>query len=141
MSMTLADSLRLLGNIGNGMRLRGEDALTNEVAVGLRSLSLEGKLKAVWFHVPNETFIKGAHGILDVKKKHALGLINGAPDFVIAGEGKAVFIELKTPTGRQSDNQKVFEKWCAAKSVPYNICRSWGDVRSVLDTEGLIDSK
>lgn len=41
-----------------------------------------------------------------------MGLINGVADFVIVTSSKTIFVELKTEKGRQSDFQKLFQKWC-----------------------------
>jgi len=136
--MQLVDKLKLFCGIGSWKNLKGEDALTNSIALGLRALSIEDKLKAVWFHVPNENYIRGTAGMLDIRKKHSMGLINGAPDFVFAGKDKTLFIEVKTEKGRQSDSQKLFEDWCKSEGISYSIARTFDDVKEILTNHNLL---
>lgn len=117
---------------------KNEDALTNLVAKKLSALTAEGKLNAVWFHVPNETVVSGSKDFLRLRKKKALGLIPGAPDFVLVSNENAVFLELKTKKGRLSPAQEKFKKWCELLSVKYYVARSVDDLVIVLQTEGFV---
>ena len=127
--------LKILGKISNLPHLKGEDALTNIIAQYLRAMSLEGKLKGVWFHVPNESVVSEGNRVTDIlriKRKQAMGLINGAPDFVFVSAEKTIFIELKTKTGTLSEYQKLFREWCESEGITYTIARSLGDVIEIL---------
>ena len=127
--------LKILGKICNLPNLKGEDALTNVIAQYLRAMSLEGKLKGVWFHVPNESVVSEGNRVTDIlriKRKQAMGLINGAPDFVFVSTEKTIFIELKTKTGTLSEYQKLFREWCESDGITYTIARSLGDVIKIL---------
>jgi len=52
---------------------------------------------------------------------------------VFMGKRECFFIEVKTERGSQSEHQKLFQKWCESKEVPYYVCRSLDDVRAVLN--------
>lgn len=133
--------LKILGKISNLPHLKGEDALTNVIAQYLRAMSLEGKLKGVWFHVPNESVVSEGNRVTDIlriKRKQAMGLINGAPDFVFVSAEKTIFIELKTKTGTLSEYQKLFREWCESEGIIYTIARSLGDVISILTGNNFI---
>lgn len=56
--MEISTEFNLLSKITNARSLTGEDALTNKIAIELKALTLEGKLKGVWFHVPNESVVE-----------------------------------------------------------------------------------
>ena len=69
-------------------------------------------------------------------------LTPGAPDLVIAGERRAVMVELKRPAsrdlfgrkpkGRLSPEQKAFRDRCIVSGVDYMIASSWEDVQCML---------
>lgn len=129
------NKLRIFGNIKYLHKAKGEDALTNQVAIALTGYSLENKLKGVWFHVPNESVVsedKKQVDIIRIKRKQCMGLINGAPDFVFITKDKTIFIELKTETGRLSESQKDFKEWCHDEGIGYFIGRSVADVIDIL---------
>lgn len=45
--------------------------------------------------------------------------------------GMAVFLEVKTPKGAQSADQKLFEKRCALNNCEYHIIRSLDDIKKL----------
>ena len=69
-------------------------------------------------------------------------LTPGAPDLVIAGEKRAVMVELKRehsrdlfmkrPCGRLSPEQKMFKQRCVDAGVEYLVAYCWEDVQAVL---------
>ncbi len=136
--MILKELIILLQNIFYLRGAKGEDKLTNDIALELKAMTIEGKLKCVWFHVPNETKIKDKKDIVSLRKKTSLGLIPGAPDFVFLSQNKPICVELKTDKGRQSTNQKMFEIWCNDNQVPYYIARSVNEVKKILIEEKLL---
>lgn len=111
---------------------RGENLICLDIAMFLREQSLTNeKFPYVWFHVPNQfagTY-KGVFGAM----LSWMGRIAGVPDYVFMGKGQCFFIEVKTASGSQSEHQKLFQKWCESKEVPYYVCRSLDDVRNVLN--------
>lgn len=111
-----------------------EDDITVEFANSLRSLSLENKFKGIWVHVPNE--------VSDNKNKIfglnllAKGKIPGMADFIFIRPGKGILIELKTPKGKLSENQKNVQKWCEEQQVIYRVARSCTEGLNILNEEG-----
>jgi len=69
-------------------------------------------------------------------------LTPGAPDLVIAGERRAVMVELKRPAsrdlfgrkpkGRLSPEQKTFQQRCVDVGVEYIVAECWEDIAAVL---------
>lgn len=55
------------------------------------------------------------------------GVLAGVSDLIVIQAGKVCFVEVKTPTGRQSDSQKEFQKSVEAKGYEYLIWRSIKD--------------
>lgn len=104
--------------------LKDEQQMCVEFANHLRQLTLSGKFPYVWFHVANE-FLPSARPnySFDLKQKH-MGKVSGISDYCFMSPDDCFFIEFKTSSGRQTDNQKMFEGWCDLKKVPYFICRS-----------------
>lgn len=131
--------LRLLDKIEPRRKYKGEDALTNSVAMELKALSLEGNLKGIWFHIPNETIAKTKNKLLEIQKKCSLGMIPGAPDFVFLAPNKSLCIELKIAAGKLSNNQKLFKSWSKNCGVNYCVARSVDDVKHILAKEGLYE--
>lgn len=75
-----------------------------------------------------------------------MGLKRGVPDIYIAWDyfeiddshqRNTVWIELKAATGRQSQEQHVFEQRAAAIGHKYTICKSVNDVASALEEYGV----
>ncbi len=123
--------LRLMHYRGAPKNLKPEAELTVHCANDLRQWTLEGSLRAVWFHVPNEFGGRKqpAFGAL----MSAMGRINGVGDFVFLWKSGCGLIELKTPTGRQTENQEDFQQWCESLGIDYQICRSRSDMRRTLE--------
>lgn len=134
----ILNELTILRNIKGAKRLKGEDKIANEVSIYLKALTLENRLRGVWFHVPNESVVRDTKDIIRINTKHNIGMINGAPDFVIAAPNKTIFIELKTEKGRQTESQKSFQKWCNKHGISYEICRNVTDIENVLNREEVI---
>lgn len=140
--MPVASLLRLMdpGKLSGPAirRMKPEECLSREVAGACRVWTLEGRLDAVWSHVPNEIGGSAKNAkLLYAKTKH-MGLISGAPDFFFVGRSGAVVIELKSKTGSLNPNQKDYRTWCETQRVPYHVCRTLAEVEAVLKAEGLL---
>lgn len=61
------------------------------------------------------------------------GLYPGAADLMVIHLGKVLFIENKTPTGRQSPHQKDFQQHVESLGFPYYVCRSLNDFKAVIN--------
>ncbi len=57
-----------------------------------------------------------------------LGAYRGIPDLIAVKNGRALFIELKTARGRQSDHQKKFQVDLEAAGGEYILCRGADDL-------------
>jgi hypothetical protein len=55
------------------------------------------------------------------------GLMSGVSDLILLLPNKAVFVEVKTDVGRQSDKQKEFEQIVTALGFEYWLVRSLED--------------
>lgn len=108
----------------SGSNLKPEQAMCVEFANTMRKLTIEGKLSYVWFHIPNE-FLPSSrvNYSFELKQKH-MGKLPGVPDYCFIGGRDSFFIEFKAGKGKQSPNQKVFERWCLDKQIPYYLCRT-----------------
>ena len=64
--------------------------------------------------------------------------IKGQPDIFLILNGRFIGIEAKTKTGRQSADQKQWQRNCERGGGLYILARSVDDVRDVLEREGLV---
>jgi hypothetical protein len=60
----------------------------------------------------------------------------GLADWLCLKDGRAVFIEWKGATGRQSADQKAFQDSCDAAGIPYRVCRTTEQAVSFLEEVG-----
>jgi Holliday junction resolvase len=58
-----------------------------------------------------------------------LGAYKGIPDLIAVKNGRVLFIELKTPRGRQSDYQRKFQANLEAAGGDYVLCRGVDDLQ------------
>lgn len=61
-----------------------------------------------------------------------LGAYKGIVDILSIKDGIVLFIEVKTKTGRQSDNQKQFEEAITSHGGHYVIARGYEDIENYL---------
>lgn len=95
--------------------------LEHRIQCGIvRHLRLRG---ACVFAVPNG----GARDAITGKRLKCEGVLAGVPDLVIVGKGEVFFVEIKTPTGKQSDSQKEFQREVEARGFKYLLWRSVDD--------------
>ena len=125
----------------NYKRQKGEEVLSVEVALRLRTLSQYGKLRGVWFHVPNETVVSDNLDLVRLEKKKAMGMVPGAPDLVFLKKDGCLQVELKYGNNGLSKNQKSYRDMSEKQEVPYVLCKSWEDVRDTLVEHGFLVKK
>jgi len=77
------------------------------------------KPRCAIFSVPNEG--KSRREIL---RKKAIGLMSGVSDLIVIMEGQVIFVEVKTPVGRQSERQEAFEEIVSNLGFKYYVIRS-----------------
>ena len=71
------------------------------------------------FSVPNESA-----NIKEAMYKKSIGLRKGVSDLIILLPSKTIFVEVKTDIGRQSEEQKNFEKIVNDLGFDYILVRS-----------------
>lgn len=69
-----------------------------------------------------------AHGWFVVRIQQGLGCHKGISDLVAMRNGRTVWIEVKTPRGRQSDHQLAFEAAVLEAGGEYIVARDGLDV-------------
>ena len=83
-----------------------------------------------WFSIPNapRNKVTGA-------RLKAEGMRAGMADMgFLLPDGRAAFIEFKTPTGRLSAEQRAFQSQCQLMGVPYAVCRSSDEAIAALSS-------
>lgn len=90
----------------------------------------------MWFR--NESKIKGKIGSIpndgkdrkEQMRKLNTGMLPGASDlFIILKNGKVLWVEMKTPDGRQSPTQKKFEEDVKSLGHDYILCFGFDDFK------------
>lgn len=71
-------------------------------------------------------------------QKRAMGMVKGAADTFFYWEKKLYFMEFKTPTGKQSDAQILFENTAHTHAHEYIIIRSVNQFKEVINS--ILDS-
>jgi hypothetical protein len=69
-------------------------------------------------------------GVLLVK----MGMVAGVADMTLLGDRGIIFIELKTPKGKQSETQKQWQQICETAGYQYRIIRSVKQFYELLTT-------
>jgi len=120
------------------LTFKPEQLICIEFANKLRAYTDSGELECVWFHPENEN--ANNRQKLYGKIVAMMGKIPGAPDFVFMRHDKSACIEMKSAVGRQSDNQKIFERWCQETDakVPYAIARTADEGLALLRQWGFL---
>lgn len=79
------------------------------------------------FSVPNDSESKE-----ETMRKKATGLLSGVSDLIVLFPNRAVFCEVKTPIGTQSDTQKDFQKHVESLGFEYILVRSLDEFETKL---------
>lgn len=69
--------------------------------------------------------------------------IRGASDIIAIRDGKVMWLEVKTPKGRQTKHQKMFEKRITENGGFYFVVRSIDDAREAIHQtqQGIVPAK
>lgn len=89
----------------------------------------------IFFHsIPNEA---GGRSRVMQTRLMSMGLRPGVGDLLVwwpvVGGVRLGYLEVKTAKGRQSDSQRLFQRYCEMKGVPYRVVRSVEDVEALLE--------
>lgn len=98
----------------------------NEVAMMIRGVLQETRLP--------KNMIDKVIAIVSQRLKN-MGMRPGTSDMVFVIPNKTLYIEFKTETGYQSDNQKEFERTVTELGHKYYICRSLDQFKSIIEKE------
>lgn len=77
------------------------------------------------FSVPNG----GLRNKREAVKLKATGLVSGVSDLIVVKPDEVVFVEVKTDTGVQSENQKKFQQKVEAMGYRYLLIRSLNEFK------------
>jgi hypothetical protein len=111
------------------MRDKTEAKIQQEIFIHIKNnFGLEHhNPKWIILSIPNESASKE-----ETMRKLSIGMLPGASDMVLIQPNKITFIEVKTPTGEQSDNQITFENDVKRLGFDYILVRSLDDVKKYL---------
>lgn len=79
------------------------------------------------FHVQNK-----ARNRIEGAKFKAMGVVAGVSDLILIGNGRVVFVELKTGSGSQSADQREFERKVQARGHMYVVIRDEAAFRNLV---------
>lgn len=108
------------------MRAHGEDDLQKAI---VQHLIMRGNKAAIYWHTPNQ----GLRTTRYAARLKAMGTRAGIPDLAfVLPDGRAAFVELKTPGGRLSKEQALFMDKCIAQGIPHAVCADLDSVLAIL---------
>ena len=111
----------------NRPRRNQEQKLQEQAINTLRLYENTGRLFV--FAVPNG---ERRDAVTGAKLKRS-GVRAGVSDIVVVMTSRVVFIELKTKTGKQSREQRIFEERIRSFGFEYYVCRSISEILACLD--------
>lgn len=95
----------------------------------------------VWFHntYPQHRGLlcynlNNSKNKIDGARNKAKGLQPGRSDFTFYYKGEAIFIEMKTNTGKQHTEQKDWERLVIEHGFKYYVCRSILEFMDIIHT-------
>ena len=88
--------------------------------------------KIYFFSCPNELAGGGKNAKIRTGRFVSLGLKKGVADLILWLGSETIYMEVKTPTGRQSDAQKRFQKRCEDSGRTYVVVRSVEEVEKII---------
>ena len=110
-------------SLSRRLRLGPEDTRAVQFANALRVHVLEGRLRGVWTHTPNE--LAGASRATPAAAiARAAGMITGASDYLFLWDDGSGVLEAKSKTGSLSPSQKDWREWCQLHGVRHAVFRS-----------------
>ena len=110
-------------SLSRRLRLGPEDFMAVQFANALRVHVLEGRLRAIWTHVPNE-LAGAARATPAAAIARAAGLITGASDYLFLWNDGSGVLEAKSKTGSLSPSQKDWREWCQMHGIPHAVFRT-----------------
>jgi hypothetical protein len=103
--------------------MKSESKIQQEIVMWFRNVYAQGKTpRPMIFSIPNE----------NQQRLIPTGMMSGASDLVIVLPEKIVFVEVKTPTGKQSPKQMEFERKVSDLGYEYKIIRCVDEIITYL---------
>lgn len=96
----------------------------------LKHTPLRLKENDIKLQVKNYLALKG---IFSFPLTQGLGSYRGAPDRIIHLGGKAIYLEIKLPTGKMSEWQLAFLEQCTKDGITYLVIRSLEDLQALIE--------
>ncbi|MEI4262810.1 VRR-NUC domain-containing protein [Roseovarius sp. D0-M9] len=117
------------------MKRRGhpEADIQRQIVNGLRAILPAG---AVLHHSANEVTAGGEAARRTQSILRGMGVWPGFSDLLLISEGRVLFLEVKSQTGRQSDDQRAFQAAVEAQGFVYELVRSLDDALRALAKHG-----
>ncbi len=78
-------------------------------------------------------YLEDDHWMIQSNAQFGPYVVPGRPDMEAYKNGKVIFIEVKSKTGRQSDWQKAYQKKLEEHGMIYILARSVDDLKPYLD--------
>jgi len=101
----------------------------------MQHLGLHAVKEAYWLAVPNAA--RRSMGLAARMKKE--GMRAGVADIcIMLGDGRVVWLELKTAKGKQTSDQLEFQKVCEALGHPYLLAHSLDEAMNGLRAAGVL---
>jgi hypothetical protein len=104
---------------------KSEGKIQQECVIYFRNNNL--KTNNLMFSVPNE-----GKSVVEQMYKKSLGMLSGVSDTIIILSNKVIFCEFKDATGKQSDNQKIFQNKVETLGFEYWLIRNIEDFKNKL---------
>jgi hypothetical protein len=94
----------------------------------------------LFFSVGNEAMgeAKTGAGLGRMARLKKMGLRPGVADLVFVKDGRAYFLEMKKPGGKQSDDQTDFQLDAARVGAQYAVAYSFEEAVKILQSWGII---
>lgn len=105
--------------------------LEHQLQIGIVNMLRRHWPDVIVYAVPNG----GARSITEARRLKDEGVLAGTPDLaLVLPNGKAAFIEVKTPTGVLSSEQKAFRDRCYLTGIPWACARKLPDLAEIMAT-------
>jgi hypothetical protein len=105
-----------------------EDRIQQEIIMYYRNYYQRLYVNCLIFSIPNG----GLRDKRTAMLMKSTGLLSGASDLIVIHFGVVLFVELKTETGKQSDEQRAFELRVNQCGYPYYLIRSLEQFKQAL---------
>lgn len=110
--------------------MKSEAKIQQEIVVWFRNnYQRKGVDKGIIFSVPNER----AGGFIAMKDLLLTGLLSGVSDLIVVMKNRVIFVEVKNEIGKQSENQKHFEKQVKKLGHEYFLVRNLKNFMDILN--------